>query len=794
MGNKKKGIVTPSDSLIWKGTKLQFTLNVNKKKVEARWSLSEPEVGTIDPKTGEFEAHDEYRYGVTKVLAESLDGKYEGSTEVRIMVGRGLMSTSIYFADDFLKIPTLKWNDPLGRRAAKLILDAVEQLPKSFLKKVGQVALVRTDWLKGIAGGMHLPLPGRVILLAESTFQQLTLSKGITNQDKEFVRTVIHEMAHCVLANECLSDGDRWSLILTLAAGLGAAFIPGIWSGITGATAAAAIGWGAMPAAAVGSAYAAGIVGAAGVMVVADYSLVLSRYYANPWAQHDLAYKFAEKTGWQVRDPNPVALFWGGKIPPNAVTGFRFIGPAVGLENKLAPKSQDVGEWRSAGFYRPYAGTDVHEDFADIIATALLGGSSHAQLLKKTRYKAALQVIFDQGILGKKYKPVDVGQMILGYSKKKKKPADFEEFGVFLSLYAGTTQTKKSSSAPKAAAKSVKKSSGQTMNIKSAEFNLKSAPESAPADEVTSSESDKRPAETGAPMAEGYARQWDQEEAEETFIMAERIEALHQTQQHFAEKYGAVIGDQRELLGKLPFGLREGSVIELLISANCHGEGLRFIGRRAEGDDAPAGVIEEIKTGDMLFDSELNWWLVARTQDGRATEIIGTPQIDEYDKLSKGFAADKLLYYWRPSVDPRIWKENQTEDETNAFADVVRLWGKETSPNDYSLFKTGSFITQIASYFGLRIRGIAGEDDRAVLDFAGGKGRLLKTEKPCAVDFIRFKNGLWAFVIRENPLEVIVQGGGKGLMKEDELAAKILPDVKTKQITHIWRILNGNIE
>lgn len=31
--------------------------------------------------------------------------------------------------------------------AAKLILDAIVQLPKKFLDKVGQVALIRTDWL-----------------------------------------------------------------------------------------------------------------------------------------------------------------------------------------------------------------------------------------------------------------------------------------------------------------------------------------------------------------------------------------------------------------------------------------------------------------------------------------------------------------------------------------------------------------------------------------------------------------------------------------------------------------------
>lgn len=114
--NKKQGIVSPSNSLIWTGTKIQFRLNVDKKDVEAKWSLSQPAIGKIDLRTGEFEAADEFRYGLTKVIAESVDGKSEGSTQVRIMVGRGLMDTLIYFADDFMKIPTLKWNDACGLR------------------------------------------------------------------------------------------------------------------------------------------------------------------------------------------------------------------------------------------------------------------------------------------------------------------------------------------------------------------------------------------------------------------------------------------------------------------------------------------------------------------------------------------------------------------------------------------------------------------------------------------------------------------------------------------------------
>lgn len=749
---KKKGIVNPANSLIWKGTTLQFRFTVDDTEVEAEWSLSQPEIGKINSKTGYFEAADEFRYGLTEVIANSVDGKSEGSTQVRIMVGEGLANTSIYFADDFMKIPTLKWNDARGRRAAKLILDALSQLPKKFLDKVGQVALIRTDWLGDGTLGMHLPLPGRIILLAEGGIKNLSFSKDINADDIEFVDTVIHEMSHCVLANECLSDFDRWLVILTLAASVGAS----------------------------------STFDRAGLAIISDITLILSRYYANPWAQKDLAYRFAEKAGWQVRDPNPLALFWGGKVPPNVITGYRFIGPVVGLENKFAPKSEDDEKWKDAGFNHYSSGQDLHEDFAETVTAALLGGTNHARLINNERYRNILELLYKEDILPRNFTPVEVGNTILGYSIKKNKPADFEEFGVFLGLYSGKATTVKTSAPPEAAAKSKQKTARRAMKVSS--FGANNSPETAGSVEQTTTE------KSGAPMAEGYAEKWDQDEAEAVFDTAAKIGNLQRTQQNFTDNYGSVIENQRELFEKLPFGIREGSTLELLRVADCHGTGLQFVGKIDAGQDQPSSVIEKAEPGDMLFDSNLNWWLVARTDSkGRATEIIGSPQLGEEDKLSKGFDTEKVIYRWHPSVTPRIWIENQKPADIQAFVNTVRLWGNEMSPKDYSLFKTGSFITQIGAYFGLRLKDITGEDDRTVLEFAGRKGHLSKTGESRTKDFIRFKNGLWAFVLNENPLEIIIQGGGRGLMCEEESAAKILHIINKKQVTHIWRLFDSTI-
>ncbi|HEX8247050.1 MAG TPA: hypothetical protein VF599_02610 [Pyrinomonadaceae bacterium] len=800
-------LIEPSEVLLWAGQSTSFILKVNKKQVPASWTLSVPEIGKINSKTGNFKAEDKLTYGKATVTAiANVDGQMVKATAtIRIMMGIGLMHTEMYFTDDLLKIPTISWNNPIGRRAAKLIIDAIYQLPPKFLEKVGTVALVRADWLKPPTSGMHLPLPGRVVILSEYMFQELNkdakngrLPPGITPEDKAFVRNFIHEIAHAVLANDGLSNFARWSLITLAAVGLAG----GIYSGIKvgGAAAGVLAGWGAVPIAAGTGGVAAGIIIGGTVMVVADYAMLLSAYYGNPWRQEDLAYRFSKETGWEVRDPNPLALFWGGMVPPNVITGFRFVGPLVGLRNKYAPKGNNPADWRKAGFYDDYSGDDVHEHFAETVATIAMNFPTDQSLLSRKLFQKARDLLVTEEIFPWNWQGIEVGKIALEFSQKKGKPANFEDFGVFFGLYAGGAGPKGGKAVVKPAPPKKKVATKGVRNkerveIFSAEENEKTAfavSTSTPsANDDSSALNDESGNDNGEGLfAEGYGKRWDEDEVAETQQLVENLGELGKAVQRFRKETAPVLDEVRQTIESLPFPLREGSLIELLRSAECHGLGLQRIGSEPVPFVSP--VIENgMQKGDMLVDKRNNLWIVTRVENGVAAEIVGIPRLNERGRVEKGFDPADLLYYWRPTSVPRVWFDGQTEKEAEAFVKIVRLWGREmTEDDEYSLFKAGSFMTVILKIFGKRVRDLAGGDDETVLEYCTSKGGLLnwKAEMELKLrDAVRLRGGKWAFVLRTKPLDLIVQGKTEGEINEEEDSAKILHDASAEKITHVWR-------
>jgi hypothetical protein len=129
--------------------------------VYARWSLSQPDIGTIEKEgyTAKFMSDKKSKYGATEIRAEAeveqggRKVKVKTKTHLRLVLGRGMIDGGPYFTDNFNNIPTLPWSDSQGRRGAKLILDAVAQLPPRFREAIAEVALVRTNWLQPPTGG-----------------------------------------------------------------------------------------------------------------------------------------------------------------------------------------------------------------------------------------------------------------------------------------------------------------------------------------------------------------------------------------------------------------------------------------------------------------------------------------------------------------------------------------------------------------------------------------------------------------------------------------------------------------
>jgi hypothetical protein len=88
------------------------------------------------------------------------------------------------------------------------------------------------------------------------------------------------------------------------------------------------------------------------------------------------------------------------------------------------------------------------------------------------------------------------------------------------------------------------------------------------------------------------------------------------------------------------------------------------------------------------------------------------------------------------------------------------------------------------------MRDLAGKDDEEVLEYSAARGCLpvRKTGMEARLrDIVRLSGGRWALVLRSNPLDLIVQGGGEGEINEEENAAKILHAVNHEKITHIRR-------
>src|ERR1051326_2397197 len=224
--------IDPEKMALLPGTIWNFSLLVNGNIYTdpVNWTVDNPDVGKFTSPGG-FQATDDYTYPKAQITATSADGKYTAKAEIRIQVYRGLMDKGPTLVDDYF-VPgiiaksgpalmrPMPWNDSKGRRAAALIFDALDQLPQEYLEAAGDVKVIRVDQIAPGRGGMHLPLFERLIVLSEAEMiGPLTESPGITAGDVFVVQSIVHEMAHVIMANRALPDGVRLELVAGLVIG-----------------------------------------------------------------------------------------------------------------------------------------------------------------------------------------------------------------------------------------------------------------------------------------------------------------------------------------------------------------------------------------------------------------------------------------------------------------------------------------------------------------------------------------------------------------------------------------------
>lgn len=783
---KKKGVISPANYNIFPGLSVKFSLTGGGKPLAANWRLSQPKIGTLNAKTGEFKAAKDFTFGASDIIAES--DEYVATAKICVMVGRGLSENGPLLADGYWGLDCLPWNDSRGKRGAKLIFDAIDQLPRKFLELVDSVAIVRVNrpsWSPEGLRGMHLPLPKRVVLLTDAIFQELPKRHPeITKADVDFVQTLVHELSHVVLANEGLPDWKRWVAILELIACIslaGAALAAGTLTGPAAALI-ARIGGPALLNA------VAARIATGSIAVISLPALVLLQYYW-PFPQEDLAFRFAKVAGWRIRNPNPLA--WIGCAPelatPNAITGFGFVGSLVGLRNIYKPGRD--------GAVSSYARTDVHEDFAETVASLALGYSADEDLgklsdplppgtipspriqdllSKSSRFKARRDLLNAEGIWPKKAPFIDVGSTVLKYARSLTsgpKPS-FDDFGVFLGLYAGKTGPSKpaAKSVVSVAAEAKPSPASGRMTSKSRK-GLDTAELDAPDDGGGDSGSG----------AEGYGKDWDRDDIESAVRTATGLEGLDLGTSFFQEYAQPTVDRVAETLRQLEQPGSLETTYDLMASASCHGSGLR----RVSLADKPADIQEE----DILFSDDALPWVVKKVEQGVVTQVIGAPKPDpekKLDDLDLVLDPARVVLHWRPAAALRRWYEGQSHDEAVAYTKVVRIWGLDES-DEFVLNRPGSFLAEVFGRMGRNVEEIAGLGDADLKGYCQSHGGLQEPTGLKSNDVVRLKGGLWAYALSTDPLCLLIQGGGKGLLNEEKEAVKLLIGCDPQFVLQRWQ-------
>lgn len=99
---------------------------------------------------------------------------------------------------------------PNGPRAVMLLWEAISLLPQEFKGAAAGMPIILTSWPYSLRGseyrGAHLPVLFDTIQINKKLVDNLSNSATITPADVEFIKVVIHEIAHAVTYKGCLWD------------------------------------------------------------------------------------------------------------------------------------------------------------------------------------------------------------------------------------------------------------------------------------------------------------------------------------------------------------------------------------------------------------------------------------------------------------------------------------------------------------------------------------------------------------------------------------------------------------
>lgn len=780
---KPRARIDPPWKLVFPGLGWHFTLEVDGKPADANWVVSHPDVGRVVKETGEFWAHEGLRLPRTDVVAITRDARHVARAAVHVVVGPPPPDGPVP-VDDYQVHPglrSLRWNDLHGRRAVLLMMETLMQLPREFLDAVGPVAVLRVPGAGiGNAAGMHLPFPQRVVLISD-TDRVMSLhpeSGEFTKEDHRFVDTFIHELAHVALANRAISEDERNGIATLLGAALAAA------------------------------------VPTKGMSMVALGGALYARYYA--FARRDLVTEYAERTGWVVNSPNPLGFLWNDLTePPNAVTGWGLIGRLVGLRNvnrpvlpiPLGPGAGPIPEdevelrWQAKGFASKYAGTDVHEDFAEAVTVMALGWP----VIDTPAFAPRREWIIENGFWPSKWEFVEPGKVLDAWAKSNGRPLpNVYDWAVNFGLYSGRPPAKARLHLirPKPRNLPAPPSPGGPVAIMSVEgeeepASLASAPEpAAPA-----------PAELGEGDAMEYSG--DEDELRRSLELARDAEVVAAHHAAHAESVAPALARVREVVEGLEAEFRSGSAVELLRAAERRGEGVLFLGEEGvEEDEQGAFAVpgRRAEPGDVVVAAGGALYLTVGTDpEGRVTQLAGEPAVSESGRVRGGGVRGKTLrYFWSPSREPRALAgpdgpAGEYADLPAALSQLVGLWGeREGRRRGSDLSVAGDFVAEVLTAAGLKHRGLAGSDGDGVREYLDGYGQGVRplgrpgSPAPAVGDLVRLRGeGLWGVCTRVRapgePVDVLFQGGLAGHAGEEEGAAVLRHSVELRRLGHLWR-------
>ncbi|HEX8274974.1 MAG TPA: hypothetical protein VF615_20230 [Longimicrobiaceae bacterium] len=781
---KPRARIDPPWKLVFPGLGWHFALEVDGRPAEASWVVSHPDVGRVVKETGEFRAHEGFRLPRTDVVAITRDARHVARAAVHVMVGP-LPTDGPIPVDDYRVHPglrSLRWNDLHGRRAVLLMTETLMQLPREFLDAVGPVAVLRVPGAGiGGAAGMHLPFPQRVVLISD-TDRVMSLhpeSGEFTDEDYHFVETFIHELAHVALANAALPDRERTQIIHWLA----------------------------------------GAPTTAGASLLFLAGGVYARYVGS--AARDLVTEYAERTGWVVNNPNPLGFLWNDLTrPPNVVTGWKPVGRLFGLRNPDRPlvpiplpppatpdevKKHDAEvekRWEEKGFASSYAGTDVHEDFAEAVTALALGWS----VIDTPAFAPRREWIIEKGFWPRKWEFVEQGRILDAWARDNGRPLpNVYDWAVNFGLYSGRPPEK------------------ARLTVTCPQKPRITPPPPAPGGPVAimSVEGEEEPAagatvpEPAAPapaeLGEGDAMEYsgDEDELRWSLDLARDAEAAAAHHAAHEESLAPALARVREVVEGLEAEFRSGAAVELLRAAERRGDGVLFLGERGvEEDEQGAFAVpgRPAEPGDVVVAAGGALYLVVGTDaEGRVTRLAGEPEVGGGGGIRGGGVRGKALrYFWSPGREPRAWTVpggpmGEYADLPAALAQLVGLWGeREGRRRGSDLSVAGDFAAEVLTAAGLKHRGLAGSDGDGVRDYLDGWGEGVRplgrpdSPAPAAGDLVRLRReGLWGVCTRARrpgePLDVLFQGGLAGHAGEEEDAAVLRHSVEPRRLGHLWR-------